>query len=153
MFFRDTLPDTTYLYLMLIFWKQKKVWFWDPLQNPVGAKMAPKIDQVPPKGLISKWGIPPCAHPCFHGRTSKTFLQRTCRELARNLHEMQRICKKLARMFPKQSLEIATTILYSSERQQPQRRPSFIIRGRQCARRLEYSDSLIVAFVFFYKTD
>ena len=39
-----------------------KTWFWDPLQNPAGCKMAPKITQVAPKGFqktsdaLTFWG-------------------------------------------------------------------------------------------------
>ena len=46
-FFRDAFLDLIFLHFMLIFCE--KVRFLDPLWDPLGPKMAPKIGQVAPK--------------------------------------------------------------------------------------------------------
>ena len=47
-----------------------KLWFWDSPWDPVRPKMAPKIDQVAPKGanilLTGPTFSAIVAHPCFH---------------------------------------------------------------------------------------
>ena len=67
-------------------------------------------------------------------RTSKRLaenLQRTSKKHARNAKMLQRTSKNPA----KRNLKITNGMLHSSTQQQPQRGPSFIIRGRRCARR------------------
>ena len=47
MFFPTRFLDLLFLIIFRTCFKNCR--FWDPLQNPVGAKMATQIDQVPPK--------------------------------------------------------------------------------------------------------